>query len=210
MARRKRAGRADVRGGHTQARTTAWSFARQTVCRLRHVDQDASMHPLPEVIRTRRLLMRRPEVADTDAIFPSCAHDAHSLASAALDADGGLRVQAACDTGNIPLKRALEESGFTRERGPERYAVHPNIAAHPRVCFMYARCRSRENALTASFHRAGVVGPASAAHAIWRSHAMNVTRRHTLDAELKRFHNPRADKMKKLVVAADQIDRGDT
>jgi [ribosomal protein S5]-alanine N-acetyltransferase len=64
----------------------------------------------------------------------------------ALQSWSVFRVQATCDTENIPSQRALEKSGFTREGCLERYTVHPNISSEPRACFMYAKCRKGENA----------------------------------------------------------------
>ena len=64
-----------------------------------------------------------------------------ALTSAALENSDIFRVQATCDTENIPSQRALEKSGFNREGRLERYTVHPNIASEPRASFMYARCR---------------------------------------------------------------------
>jgi RimJ/RimL family protein N-acetyltransferase len=63
-----------------------------------------------------------------------------ALATLALDS-GGFRVQAICDVENVQSQRALEKAGFMREARLERYMVHPNIAAHPRPCFMYSMCR---------------------------------------------------------------------
>lgn len=51
------------------------------------------------------------------------------------------RVQAFCDTDNRPSQRALEKAGFQREGRLERYAIHQNISAEPRPCYMYSRCR---------------------------------------------------------------------
>jgi RimJ/RimL family protein N-acetyltransferase len=64
-----------------------------------------------------------------------------ALASAALSRDQVFRVQATCDTENIASRRALEKSGFLGEGRLERFAIHPNISAEPRACFMYARYR---------------------------------------------------------------------
>lgn len=64
-----------------------------------------------------------------------------AVAQSALDRDGVFRVQATCDTDNLPSQRALEKAGFTREGRLERYIVHPNISPEPRACFMYARVR---------------------------------------------------------------------
>jgi len=64
-----------------------------------------------------------------------------ALADTALESPGIYRVQATCDTENIPSQRALEKSAFTREGRLERYTVHPNISPEPRACFMYARFR---------------------------------------------------------------------
>ena len=69
-----------------------------------------------------------------------------ALTGAALQNSSVFRVQATCDTENIPSQRALEKSGFSREGRLERHTVHPNISSEPRACFMYARCRSGENA----------------------------------------------------------------
>jgi [ribosomal protein S5]-alanine N-acetyltransferase len=49
--------------------------------------------------------------------------------------------QATCDVENLASQRALEKSGFNREGRLERYNIHPNVAAEPRACFMYAKCR---------------------------------------------------------------------
>jgi [ribosomal protein S5]-alanine N-acetyltransferase len=64
-----------------------------------------------------------------------------ALASTALESPGVFRVQAACDTENVPSQRALEKAGFVREGRLERLTVHPNISPEPRACFMYANCR---------------------------------------------------------------------
>jgi [ribosomal protein S5]-alanine N-acetyltransferase len=64
-----------------------------------------------------------------------------SLTSAALSDPETFRVQASCDTENIPSQRVLEKSGFSREGRLERYTVHPNISYEPRACFMYAKCK---------------------------------------------------------------------
>jgi [ribosomal protein S5]-alanine N-acetyltransferase len=64
-----------------------------------------------------------------------------SLTAAALQQREIFRVQATCDTENIPSQRTLEKAGFNREGRMERYTVHPNISAAPRACFMYAKCR---------------------------------------------------------------------
>jgi len=64
-----------------------------------------------------------------------------SLASAALSDPETFRVQASCDTENIPSQRTLEKAGFSREGRLERYIVHPNLSSEPRACFMYARCK---------------------------------------------------------------------
>jgi [ribosomal protein S5]-alanine N-acetyltransferase len=64
-----------------------------------------------------------------------------SLTAAALQQPEIFRVQATCDTENIPSQRTLEKAGFNREGRMERYTVHPNISADPRACLMYAKCR---------------------------------------------------------------------
>ena len=64
-----------------------------------------------------------------------------ALAGMALENPGIYRVQASCDTENIPSQRALEKSGFTREGRLARYTVHPNLSPEPRACFMYAKFR---------------------------------------------------------------------
>ncbi len=64
-----------------------------------------------------------------------------ALTGLALQNSNVFRVQATCDTENIPSQRALEKSGFSREGRLERYTVHPNISSEPRACFMYAKCR---------------------------------------------------------------------
>jgi [ribosomal protein S5]-alanine N-acetyltransferase len=64
-----------------------------------------------------------------------------SLTSAALGNPATFRVQASCDTENIPSQRALEKAGFSREGRLDRYIVHPNISSEPRACFMYAKCK---------------------------------------------------------------------
>ena len=64
-----------------------------------------------------------------------------ALTGVALQNSNVFRVQATCDTENIPSQRALEKSGFSREGRLERYTVHPHISSEPRACFMYAKCR---------------------------------------------------------------------
>jgi len=64
-----------------------------------------------------------------------------ALAATALASPSIYRVQATCDTENIPSQRALQKSNFIREGRLERYAVHPNLSPEPRACFMYARVR---------------------------------------------------------------------
>lgn len=64
-----------------------------------------------------------------------------ALTASALASPAIFRVQATCDTENIPSQRALEKAGFTREGRLERYIVHPNISPEPRACFMYAKVR---------------------------------------------------------------------
>lgn len=64
-----------------------------------------------------------------------------SLTTTILENPRFFRVQATCDTKNIPSQRALEKSGFNREGRLERHTVHPNISPEPRACFMYAKCR---------------------------------------------------------------------
>lgn len=64
-----------------------------------------------------------------------------ALADAALEKSGIFRVQATCDTENVPSQRALEKAGFNREGRLERYTVHPNLSPEPRASFMYAKCR---------------------------------------------------------------------
>ena len=64
-----------------------------------------------------------------------------SLTAAALGDPRIFRVQATCDTENIPSQRVLEKSGFAREGRLERYTVHPSVSTEPRACFMYAKCR---------------------------------------------------------------------
>jgi len=51
------------------------------------------------------------------------------------------RVEATCDVENRASARVLEKSGFVREGRLARYTVHPNIAAEPRDCWMYATSR---------------------------------------------------------------------
>jgi [ribosomal protein S5]-alanine N-acetyltransferase len=64
-----------------------------------------------------------------------------AFASVALANSGIFRVQASCDTENIPSQRALMKAGFAREARLERYTVHPNLSSEPRACFMFAKCR---------------------------------------------------------------------
>lgn len=64
-----------------------------------------------------------------------------AMSGAALGIPEVFRIQATCDTQNIPSQRALEKSGFNREGRLERYMVHPNLSPEPRACFMYARVR---------------------------------------------------------------------
>ena len=64
-----------------------------------------------------------------------------ALANAALESPRIYRVQATCDTENIPSQRALEKSSFIREGRLARYTVHPNLSPEPRACFIYAKFR---------------------------------------------------------------------
>jgi ribosomal-protein-alanine N-acetyltransferase len=64
-----------------------------------------------------------------------------ALTDAALGSPEICRVQASCDVDNRASARVLEKSGFSCEGRLERYTIHPNIAAEPRPCFLYARCR---------------------------------------------------------------------
>jgi ribosomal-protein-alanine N-acetyltransferase len=59
----------------------------------------------------------------------------------ALEVREVFRVQAFCDVENIASQRALEKAGFLREGRHERFFVHPNVAAEPRPCYMYAKCK---------------------------------------------------------------------
>ena len=58
--------------------------------------------------------------------------------AAALRLPQVFRVEATCDVDNRPSARVLEKSGFVREGRLARYTVHPNIAAEPSDCFIYA------------------------------------------------------------------------
>lgn len=64
-----------------------------------------------------------------------------ALSEAALALPDYFRIQATCDSENIPSARTLEKSGFVREGRLERYIVHPNLGHEPRASFMYARCK---------------------------------------------------------------------
>jgi ribosomal-protein-alanine N-acetyltransferase len=74
-----------------------------------------------------------------------------ALAESALESPGIYRIQATCNTENIPSQRALDKAGFTREGRLERYTVHPNISLEPRACFMYAKVRSRRAGRASAF-----------------------------------------------------------
>jgi RimJ/RimL family protein N-acetyltransferase len=65
-----------------------------------------------------------------------------AVTGASLALPGIFRVQAVCDTENIPSARVLEKAGFTREGRLARYGVHPNIGPEPRDVYLYARVRS--------------------------------------------------------------------
>lgn len=52
------------------------------------------------------------------------------------------RVWAYCDAENAASVRVLEHAGMICEGMARRYAVHPNISAIPRDCYMFARARS--------------------------------------------------------------------
>ncbi len=64
-----------------------------------------------------------------------------NLADIALRTPAIHRVQATCDTANVPSQRALEKAGFVREGRLARHTVHPNLSPEPRACFMYATTR---------------------------------------------------------------------
>lgn len=52
------------------------------------------------------------------------------------------RIRAACAVDNIAPARVLEKAGFTREEIKPRFSIHPNIAAEPRDCYLYAIARN--------------------------------------------------------------------
>jgi ribosomal-protein-alanine N-acetyltransferase len=52
------------------------------------------------------------------------------------------RVWAYCDTENAASARVLEQVGMTCEGTAWRYAVHPNVSATPRDCYLFARVKS--------------------------------------------------------------------
>ncbi len=80
------------------------------------------------------------------------AHWGHGFMPEAIAGLSGLalaqprvfRVQAFCDVENLRSQRALEKAGFLREGRHERFAVHPNLGAEPRPCFMYAVSRQTD------------------------------------------------------------------
>ena len=64
-----------------------------------------------------------------------------ALTETALASFGIYRVQATCDTDNVPSQRPLEKSGFLQEGLLKRYTIHPNLSPEPPACFMYAKFR---------------------------------------------------------------------
>jgi len=52
------------------------------------------------------------------------------------------RVSAACDMENHASARALEKSGFVRQRILHQFSIHPNVSSAPRDCFEYAITRT--------------------------------------------------------------------
>jgi ribosomal-protein-alanine N-acetyltransferase len=52
------------------------------------------------------------------------------------------RVWAYCDTENTASVRVLEQAGMTCEGMARRYAVHPNVSATPRDCYLFAKVKS--------------------------------------------------------------------
>jgi RimJ/RimL family protein N-acetyltransferase len=52
---------------------------------------------------------------------------------------GIYRVWAVCDVENVASARVLEKLGMSREGMLRRWIVHPNLSAHPRDCYVYAR-----------------------------------------------------------------------
>lgn len=52
------------------------------------------------------------------------------------------RVWAYCDTENVASARVLEQIGMIYEGTARRYAVHPNISANPRDCYLFAKVKS--------------------------------------------------------------------
>ena len=64
-----------------------------------------------------------------------------AVTAAALANDRLYRVQATCDTENIPSQRTLEKAGFAREGRLERHTILPNLSTEPRASFIYAKCR---------------------------------------------------------------------
>ncbi len=64
-----------------------------------------------------------------------------AITAASLALPGIFRVQAICDTENVPSARVLEKAGFRQEGRLARYGVHPNISPEPRDVLIYARVR---------------------------------------------------------------------
>jgi RimJ/RimL family protein N-acetyltransferase len=52
------------------------------------------------------------------------------------------RVWAYCDIENAASARVLEQAGMTCEGTARRYAIHPNISATPRDCYLFAKVKS--------------------------------------------------------------------
>jgi ribosomal-protein-alanine N-acetyltransferase len=53
------------------------------------------------------------------------------------------RVSAVCDIQNVASAKLLRRAGFQRQRLLRGYAIHPNIAAEPRNCYLYTVHRPR-------------------------------------------------------------------
>lgn len=64
-----------------------------------------------------------------------------ALADNALSHPAVFRVQAICEVGNLASRRTLEKSGFRLEALLQRYAVFPALAAEPRTCVIFSKCR---------------------------------------------------------------------
>ncbi len=96
----------------------------------------------PEIIKTERLILRKPRMDDAPAIFTNYAQDPEVTRYITWRPHKNLedtyRVFATCDVGNLASARVMEKAGMLREGLLRRYGFHPGVSDEPRDSYIYA------------------------------------------------------------------------